>query len=88
MSSVEFTVGELQGWPTCCNGKTGEHKDFAQGNAADAHRTSRVRRVTLRTAVKVSSNFIHGVTHNHHERGSVAAAHVDTAAAVQMDWMV
>ena len=61
---------------------TEDHKDFARGNAADAHRTSRVRRVTLRTRVKVSSNFIHGVTHNHHERGSVAAAHVDTAAAM------
>ena len=65
-------------------------KDQCSRSCGGAVRDDRSRHSRLATALptqKLRSQFDVGVTHNHYASGSVAAVHVDTAAAVQMDWM-
>ena len=64
----------------------GQHFRPASAMVGCRRPTSRHRTAMAHTAAKIRSQFDVGVIHNHHERGSMAAVHVDTAAAVQMDW--
>ena len=70
--------------PTCF---AKERKRAASASVGLDGRMSRHRTAMARTESKTRSQFVNGVEQELHERAPKWTVLVDTAAAVQMDWM-